>query len=273
MDLDSTIRDYYESAPEAERLSTGCFQLEFERTKELLLRSLPPAPATVLDVGGGPGAYAIWLAAERGYEVHLIDPVERHIQQARERSERAVRPIASCSIGDARKLEWPDGSVDAILELGPLYHLVDPNDRRQALRESLRVLKPGGVVFAAAICRFASTLDGLARDFLADDTFRNIAAADLKDGIHRNESGRLEYFTTANFHRPDELKDELLDAGFSNVSVVGIEGPGWMLPDFDKRWADPRSRGDLMETARRLEAEPSIQGVSPHLLAVAYKQT
>ena len=95
--------------------------------------------------------------------------------------------------------------------------------------------------------------------------------ADLEEGIHRNETGRLEYFTTAKFHRPDELKAEVVAAGFAKVDVFGIEGPAWILPDFDNRWRDPRRRQDLLMIARRFELEPSVQGVSAHLLAVGEK--
>lgn len=70
----SNIVQHYADADEASRLRTGWFQLEQERTKELILRHLPPPPAKVIDAGGGAGAYACWLA-QRGYEVHLIDPV------------------------------------------------------------------------------------------------------------------------------------------------------------------------------------------------------
>ena len=95
---------------------------------------------------------------------------------------------------------------------------------------------------------------------------------DLNDGIHRNDTGRLEYFTTAKFHRPNELKAELIDAGFTDVEVLGIEGPGWLFPDFEERWKDMRRRRDLLMVARSLEREPSIQGISPHLLAVGKKE-
>ena len=196
MELNPEIRNYYEEAPEADRLPTGPFQLEFERTKELITERLPKPPATVIDVGGGPGTHALWLA-ELGYEVHLIDPVPYLVAQAQRRSDEVRRRIASCSIGDARELKWNDHSIDAVLELGPLYHLIHQEDRLQALRESLRVLRPGGNVFVAAISRFASALDGLSRDLLADQAFQSIVTADLEEGIHRNETGRLEYFTTA----------------------------------------------------------------------------
>jgi len=270
MELSPEIRGYYEQAPEAERLRTGPFQLEFERTKELIAERLPKPPATVLDVGGGPGPYALWLAG-LGYKVHLIDPVYRLVAQAQRQSDEAGRHIETCTVGDARELKWNDSSVDIILELGPLYHLILHEDRLQALKESFRVLKPGGKVFVAGISRFASALAGLCQDLLADQAFQNIVKADLEHGIHRNETGRLEYFTTAKFHRPDELEVEVVEAGFTEVHVFGIEGPAWMLSDFEDRWQDPRRRLEMLDIARRLESEPSIQGISPHLLAVGEK--
>jgi len=271
MELRPEIRSYYENAPEHERLNTGSFRLEFERTKELLLERLPAVPATILDVGGGSGPYASWLA-DLGYEVHLIDPVSTLLEHAQNRNKMAARPIASCIIGDARSLNSKADSADAVLELGPLYHLVEHGDRLLALREAFRVLRPGGHVFAAAISWFASALDGLSRDYLADEEFRALVTSDLLNGIHRNEKGVLEYFTTAKFHRPDELKDELCEAGFVNVAVFGIEGPGWLFPDFEDRWKDTRKQKDLMTIARALESEPSIQGASAHFLAVGTKE-
>src|SRR5262245_21130992 len=101
MDLNPEILRYYEQADEAGRLLIGPFQLEFARTQELIAERLPPPPATVLDVGGGAGPYAFWLAG-LGYETHLIDVVSRHVSQARERNETAPHRIAGCNVGDAR---------------------------------------------------------------------------------------------------------------------------------------------------------------------------
>ena len=65
---------HYERADEASRLFHGPCLLEMARTQELLLRYLPPPPDVVLDIGGGPGAHATWLAS-LGYAAHLSDPV------------------------------------------------------------------------------------------------------------------------------------------------------------------------------------------------------
>lgn len=262
--LPSEILAYYQQAQERERLEVGASQLEFLRTKEVIDRWLPKPPAVILDVGGGPGVYSAWLA-RRGYEVHLLDPVQEHVEQARRRDSR----IASCTVGDARALNQKDQSADVVLLLGPLYHLTDAGERLRALKEARRVLVPGGLLFAAVISRFASALDGLARDLFADPVFGKIVERDLATGVHQNITGNLEYFTTAQFHRPEELEDEVTAADFSLLEAVGLEGPGWLFADFEQRWRDPRCREDLLRVARALEAERSIRGVSAHLLAVA----
>jgi len=97
--------------------------------------------------------------------VHLVNPVPLYVEQAERRSGAARRPLASVRLGDARALDQPDGSVGAVLLLGPLYHLTTHEDRLMALAEGRRVLRPDGVVMAAAIARFASTLDGVLRTF------------------------------------------------------------------------------------------------------------
>lgn len=91
----------------------GTSAIEFARTKQLLRRVLPPPPATVLDVGGGPGAYALWLA-DLGYRVHLIDAVALHVEQATTASAGRF----TTAFGDARDLPDQDSSRDAVLMLG-----------------------------------------------------------------------------------------------------------------------------------------------------------
>jgi SAM-dependent methyltransferase len=169
-----SITAHYASGYEADRLRRGAGQLDCERSRELLGRFLPPAPGVVLDVGGGPGGHACWLAA-RGYQVHLIDITPLHVALARQASaNQPEAPLASAEVGDARAPAWGSGMADAVVLFGPLYHLTDRTDRIQALREAHRVLRPGGTLLAAAISRFASTLDGLCRGFLKDQQFADI---------------------------------------------------------------------------------------------------
>ena len=263
------VTAYYERFAEESRLESGAFQLEFERTKEVLSRVLPPPPARVVDVGGAAGAYSAWLA-EFGYEVHLVDASSRLVEEARARNAALRQPIASLSVADARQLPHADGLADAVLVMGPLYHLPSSDDRAAALGEAFRVLGAPGVVVVAGISRYASALDGLARK-LTDPAFVRIRDQDLADGQHRNEGNHPDYFTTAYFHRPEDLQAELEDAGFEDVTVLGVEGPGWMLSDFEARWADAVLRKDILDLARSLESERSILGVSAHLLGIGRK--
>jgi SAM-dependent methyltransferase len=239
--------------------------LEFARTQEHLLRHLPPPPARILDVGGGPGRYSAWLVS-LGYEVHLIDITPRHIEQA-----RTIAGLASVQLGDARRLRHAEASVDAVLLFGPLYHLTERADRLEALAESYRVLRSGGLLCAAAISRFASLLDGLVEGFLFDPGFAAIVERDLRDGQHRNTTGHPGHFTTAFFHHPDELRSELVEAGFVLLDLIGVEGPSWLTPGFEQHWNDPGSRETLLTAARLVEREPTLLGVSLHLLAMGRK--
>jgi ubiquinone/menaquinone biosynthesis C-methylase UbiE len=268
--FERTIIDYYERAPEESRLEQGAFQLEQVRTRELIDRHAPPPPAEVLDIGGAAGAYALWLA-ERGYHVHLLDAVPRLVQEAQRRSAATPRGLASCRVADARSLPVPGATMSLVLLLGPLYHLVNADDRATALREAARVLRPGGVLLAAGISRWASALDGLARDLFEDDRFLHIVEQDIRDGQHRNPTERLDYFTTAYFHRPEELRAEIAEAGLEVRGLYGIEGPAWILPDVPGRLEDPHRRSAILHICRLLETESSLVGCSAHLLAVGRK--
>ena len=254
---------YYERGREHERLSTSA-RLEFLRTQELLTRYLPAAPARVLDVGGGAGAYAAWLT-DRGYDVMLVDPVPLHLEQARDRG------VANAKLGDARAVEFSDEAFDAVLLLGPLYHLPDRDDRIRALQEAHRVLVPGGVVAAAVISRYASTIDGLQQGFLKEDEFVDLVAASIEDGVHVNRTHDPRWFTTAYFHHPDEVLPELRDGGFDTGELYAIEGVGTVAPNLDEWLDDPRLREILLRTIRTLETEPSLLGCSSHLLGVGHK--
>jgi len=265
------VIEYYSSFNEQSRLSDGWGEIEYIRTQNIILRYLKTAPAVVLDVGGAAGRYACWLA-KHGYEVHLVDPVPLHIKQAEQASnEQAESPIASCSIGDARQLEFEDEMADAVLLLGPLYHLVEAKDRNRSLVEAYRVLKMGGYVFAVGISRFASTVDGLASGYYLDPVFRKIMEQDLETGQHQNPTNNPVYFMETFFHHPDELKAEVSSAGFQNTEVIAIEGISYLMKDLEKNWKIEAYREFLLNIITRIEKEPSLIGASPHLMCVGVK--
>jgi SAM-dependent methyltransferase len=262
--MEQQILRYYESGQEAERLESPFFRWEKVRTLDLLNRFLPRAPALILDVGGAAGAYAFPLA-ERGYVVDLIDPVPLHIEQAKQRARMHERAPRNFLIGDARAIPCGDGAADAVLFLGPLYHLTDSKERLKAIREARRVLRAGGVLLAVAISRFASALDGIGRGLIRDPSFVRIVEQDLKTGQHRNDTGNLDYFTTAFFHHPDELKMELIEGGFPNPTLCAIEGPLWTVPES----ISFEQSEELMATVRALETEPTLIGASAHIMGIA----
>jgi len=268
--LEQQILRYYETGQEAERLETPFFRWEKVRTLDLLSRFLPPAPALILDVGGGAGAYAFPLA-EAGYVVDLVDPVPLHIEQAKQRAKQGAttgrRVPRSFQVGDARAIPCDDASADAVLFFGPLYHLTDSGDRLQAIREARRVLRAGGVLLAVAISRFASALDGIGRGLIRDPDFVRIVEQDLTTGQHRNPTGNPDYFTTAFFHHPDELRLELIAGGFPDPKLCAIEGPLWTVPES----ATAEHQDRLMATVRALEHEATLIGASAHLMGIATK--
>ena len=264
----SEILDYYREGKEEHRLTSSLGRLERIRTLEILERLLPAPPSRVLDIGGGTGVYALPLAS-RGYRVHLIDPVPLHVERARALSEESKTPLESAAIGDARSLGLPDATFDAALLFGPLYHLTDRRDRIDALAEARRVLVPGGLLLSAYISRFASACDGIREGSLRDPAFAAIVERDLTDGIHQNPTGRPEWFTTAYFHRPDEIRPEIEAAGLRFENLIAVEGPGWMNQDLDAWLDDAIARERLLQVLRRVETEPSLMGASAHLISSA----
>ncbi|MCI0399594.1 MAG: class I SAM-dependent methyltransferase [Chloroflexi bacterium] len=265
------MRHYEQQMDEAGRLSRVRAEIELVRVRELLRRYLPPPPAVVLDVGGAAGIHAFWLA-EQGYTVYLIDAMPHHIEQARQAAaQQPHAPLAGIALGDARRLEYPDGYTDAVLLFGPLYHLTERQDRLQALREAFRVLRPGGVVLAIGISRFISTVNCLVQEFITDPAFIPIVERDLQDGQHRNPTDNPDYFTTSFFHHPNELRQEVGQAGFQLQALLAVQGPVKLLKNFELHWQEPERREWLLTLARRLESEPHLLGVSDHIMAVGRK--
>ncbi len=260
------ILDWYTHAfKESDRLTGGLGLLEQARMHELILRHLPPPPAVVYDLGGGTGVHSFWLAG-LGYTVHLVDIVPLHIQQARLAAEDLPNaPIGQPESGRRPQLDFEDKSADAVLLFGPLYHLTDRAERLKALAEARRVLRPGGVLMAYAISRYASTMYGLFHGLVWEADYLQMIEMELASGQHRKPEKR-NVFTTAFFHHPDELKAELAEAGMLADEIVGIQGPGWIVPDFEENLKLPERLAVLVDIARQMEKDPQL---SPHMLAFA----
>lgn len=256
---------HYEAVREEDRIAHGFSRLELVRVQQVLRRHLPDLPADILDVGGATGVHARWLA-EDGYRVRIVDITPRHVERANaELGEVGV----VAEVGDARHLLAADASVDAVLLLGPLYHLTERGERIAALREAARVTRPRGVVAIAAISRFASLFDGLCRRFLFEPGFFEVVAQDLVTGQHRNPSQRPDWFTTAFFHHPYQLAEEVSEAGLITQELVGVEGLAAYLPQLWDTWESAANQERILWAAQSIESEPTLLGLSPHLLLIA----
>ena len=265
------MAEFYARVDEAKRLTRGTPRLELERVRDLLKRYLPEAPTEIADVGGGTGRHAVWLAG-RGYQVRLVDVVVDHVRQARQAATEAGVEITA-EVGDARSLDLKNASVDAVLMIGPLYHLTARAERLRALAEARRVLRPDGVLFAVAVSRFSSLLDGYHYGVMDDPAFREIVTQDLTDGQHRNPAKNPEYFTDTFFHLPEELEVEVDEAGFERRATVGVQGPFRLLGDLAERWDDLEWRGRLLGYLRRIEEERSLLGASGAIMTIARRSS
>jgi SAM-dependent methyltransferase len=262
------VYGYYSLGHERDRLSVDARGvLEFEHSTEVIQRHLPAPPAVVADIGGGPGRYAVWLAG-RGYTVEHRDLMPLHVEQmvAARGGSAAIRT----RVADARNLDLADESADAVLLLGPVYHLRARTERMAALGEARRVVRPGGPVFVAAISRWAPRLDGELRTRLyeqlpvirevIDDVERTGWMPSLFDGSF-----------TAYCHRPGRLRREVRNAGLAVTDLVSVEGAAFLLGDLDERMADPLHWRVVLDTARATERVPELLGLGPHLLATAIR--
>jgi SAM-dependent methyltransferase len=260
------VRAYYASGTELDRLALPLGLIEFTRTKEIIDRHLPGLPATVVDSGGGPGPYAIWLA-ERGYEVIHRDLMQLHVDETISRARSADVALDS-QVGDARSLDLPDDIADATLLLGPLYHLTAGVERIRALTEARRVTRQDGVVFGAAISRWAARLHGI----LIDRVYEKFPQAlSMLDPLER--TGVLPPLFEGSFagycHRPDELSEEVSAAGLEVLDLVNVEGIAFALTDLSERLASESDRSVVLDAARAVERVPELLGLGPHLLITA----
>lgn len=260
MDEREAFETHYALGVEHDRLTDGGDHLELVRTLELLGQVLPPPAADIVDVGGGSGVYASRLA-RAGHRVRLVDVVPLHVEQALAAATEQPDAPFTAELGDARDLSSIDSdSADVVLLLGPLYHLTERSDRFRALAEARRVVRPDGVVVAAVISRLASLFDGTKHGFVADPRFAEIVERDLREGQHRNPGREPGWFTTAFFHRPDEIVEEIAAADLELERLAGVEGPGGWV----SRW--PEERELVLTAARLAEGVPEI---SAHMLAIA----
>ena len=263
------IVEFYSEYNEKGRLIER-HSLEKIRTQEIILRHLAKKPQKIIDIGGAAGVYSFWLA-ELGHIVDLIDLVPKHIQQIKEIETIEGKKINSAIVGNALALPYEDNLYDIALLMGPLYHLQDREQRILALKEAKRVLKKDGILFAAAITKYASMLDGFKYDLIADPEFQNIMLNDIKTGKHNNVNKIENYFTYSYFHSPNELKNEVEEAGLKYMEILPVEGFGNIYKDVEMKMEDESYSKLLLECILLTESDPTFLAVSSHYLIVGKK--
>lgn len=277
--IDKTVLAGYNAGIEMNRLNEGIGRIEFAYTKELLEAHLPPPPAVIYDIGGGYGEYAWWLTA-LGYEVHLFDLSETNIAMSPNLAERYPgHTLHAAEVCDARSVPRADRTADAVLLMGPLYHITEDTERLAALGECKRLLRPGGVLFAAALTPYSVLLHCITvyrtehsskRTALDNPAFLSMVARELSDGHHENPDRSIyNGLGTSHLHTAAALRKELSAGGFPDAEIHGVMGGAWLAHDLDTLWEDPVSRETLMKTVRMLDGHEEIIGLSGHLLGIA----
>jgi S-adenosylmethionine-dependent methyltransferase len=263
----SNVEHYYDENAQLEwdRLESK-HQAEFEVTFRALTEFLPPAPARLIDIGGGPGRYAITLA-ERGYRVTLVDLSRGNLGLAKQKTAEAGIKLDDFIHANALDLSaFPEAGFEAGLLLGPLYHLHKLEERRNALEQACRLLKPGGLVFAAVITRFASFRDAATNGYTYVEDNPAYSEKLLATGIHDSGDG----FTDAYFATPEEVIPLGEDAGFTTLKLMGCEG---LLAGREEHVNSltGSAKQVWLDFNYRFAQEPSLLGASDHLLYIGRK--
>jgi len=273
----SLVRRFYDANAEREwaRLTfehEPHHSLEFRVAMHILNKYLPPPPARLLDVGSGPGRYAIALA-EQGYQVTLFDLSGEELALARRRAQEAgvANRIEGYEQGTAADLSrFAGGRFDCVLVMGPLYHLIDESARLAVVRESLRVLRTGGVVVAAIINHLGVARDGLTK---FPEQYSEPGILDLAKSFTLHVATEQETpFTEAYFAHPLELRRWYEEAGAETIGMAAQEGISGGLREQCRRLAaDPAAWQNWVQIVLATCEDPTILGASEHTLYVGRK--
>ena len=267
--MGNNVEKYYDRVflREARRLGRDPYhQLEFVITLYHLKQFLPKR-GFVLDLGCGPGKYAVELG-KRGYDLALVDFSEKLLRVAERRMKKAnqgdrVKAVVQASSTDLSIFE--DNTFDAVLCFGPFYHLTDSKDFEDTVKEVQRVYKAGARIFIAAISYFAVLGRVLVRHphELTDPSHQEM----FDKGIHRAMWHETDSFPDAFFWKPTELQAFLESQGLKTLGLFACEGISTHLRKETNRLAkDEEAWSRWIELVLRYSDEPSIVGSSEHFL-------
>ena len=264
------VEGFYDGNPQNEWERFERNPMEFALTKKAISEYGPKALASVADIGGGPGRYSIWLAG-LGYDVTLLDLSKGNLQIAEERAKEAGVAFAKVVHGTATQLDqFDDKQFDSVLLLGPLYHLIERTDQLQAIAEAKRILKPGGVLFAAFLNRFG-LIRFLARfqpELIKQDA--DIVESILAKGDARSDKYPEAFSNFSYWSTPSEIEPLMAKAGFEKLAIVNAEGCTAYIDDGIKG-LEEELWDAWVELNYQLAKEPELYGASIHLVYVGRK--
>ena len=268
MDDLTDIRDLYNDAWDVEDTRLARHRLEADITWRYPDRHLPPA-GRLLEIGFGTGAYTFPLAS-RGYRITAVDLAEGLVARCKAKAdELGLGDRIDFRAGDARTLEGiPRGEFDAVLLMGPLYHLVLEADRMAALRSACTCLKPAGVIFSALISRFA-VLGRLIRRDPAWIENEEVVRSVMQHGHRPHDAPRGGF--RGYFARTDEVAPMHEAAGFRTVRIAGVEP---VVSAYDETYnALTGTRRDRwLDLLFEVSGEPSMVASSIHLLYIGRRE-
>ena len=269
--ISRNITVFYNKASEETRLEKGMGVFEFERIKSLIEKYLSTSSSKIIDIGGGTGKYSEWLA-KKGHEVHLVEPVAKHLQLAENRTKKLKNKF-SVHLGESRKLDFPNNYADLIILHGPLYHLQRKEDRVLSIMEAKRVLKNGGIILGFAINYTASTLVGLLNGLIHKRSFFEMCKNELTTGIHNPPDDFPWLLAEAYYHKPEQLKEEFSHQDLTYLNIYAVEGMAWLDKDFFANMLNDKKRKNLIELLQITENDSYILPFSPHMMIAVKKQT
>ncbi|MBI5285428.1 MAG: class I SAM-dependent methyltransferase [Chloroflexi bacterium] len=260
------VERYYDSAAGSEWLRLERDRVEFAVTLRALDEYLPPAPARVLDIGGGPGRYAIELT-RRGYEVTLADISEAELALATAKAAEAGITLAGVRRADARDLrEFADATFDAVLLMGPLYHLLDESDRQRAVNETVRVARPGGIVAATNITRYAAIRWWAKHHPMQVIDHPSVYEEQIATGRTQDAVG----FTDVYLMHPAELTALFRETRVEHIVTVACEGVVSMIHEKINA-LEGEAWEHWVDLNYRLGKDPDTHGLAEHLLYIGRK--
>jgi len=267
--ISRNIEVFYNKASEETRLDKGMGIFEFERIKTLIEKYIPFSSSKIIDIGGGTGKYSEWLA-KKGHQVHLIEPVSKHIKIAQTRANKLKNKF-SVHLGESRKLDFPNNYADLIILHGPLYHLQKQEDRDLTISEAKRVLKNDGIILGFAINHTASTLVGLLNGLIHKKTFFAMCKEELTTGIHNQPEDFPWLLAEAYYHKPEQLKREFINQDLTYLNTYAVEGIAWLDNDYFSNMMNESKRKTLNELIKITENDNSLLSFSPHMMIAVKK--